>query len=80
MTINESKIPYMRRNHILCKNVLIYTINNLFLVLEIIISKFSYSLKMMPRNTFPEPQPDSASYIKCCMHAARYFYRTVKTP
>ena len=34
----------------------------LFGVLEIIISKLSYSLKIMFRNTFPEPQPDSASY------------------
>ena len=33
------------------------------MVLEIIIIKFSCILKMMSRNTFPEPQPDSASYI-----------------
>ena len=32
------------------------------MVLEIIISKFSCILKMMSKNTFPEPQPDSASY------------------
>ena len=32
------------------------------MVLEIIIIKFSCILKMMSRNTFPEPQPDSASY------------------
>ena len=31
------------------------------MLLEIIISKFSYYLKIMFRNTFPEPQPDSAS-------------------
>ena len=33
------------------------------MVLEIIIIKFSCILKMMSRNTFPEPQPDSASYV-----------------
>ena len=33
------------------------------MVLEISISYLSYSLKIMSRNTFPEPQPDSASYI-----------------
>ena len=34
------------------------------MVLKINISKFSCILKMMPRNTFPEPQPDSASYLQ----------------
>ena len=34
------------------------------MVLEIIIIKFSFILKMMSRNTFPEPQPDSALYLK----------------
>ena len=38
-TINQCKIPYMRNKHIfLCKNVFLYTINNLSVVLEIIIS------------------------------------------
>ena len=32
------------------------------MVLEIIIIKLSCILKMMSRNTFPEPQPDSALY------------------
>ena len=32
------------------------------MVLEIIIIKFSCILKIMSRNTFPKPQPDSASY------------------
>ena len=32
------------------------------MVLEIIISKLFCILKMMFKNTFPEPQPDSASY------------------
>ena len=32
------------------------------MVLEIIIIKFSCILITMSRNTFPEPQPDSASY------------------
>ena len=33
------------------------------MVLEIIIIKFSCISIMMSRNTFPEPQPDSASYL-----------------
>ena len=37
--------------------------NNICMVLEIIIIKFSCILKMMSKNTFPEPQPDSASYV-----------------
>ena len=53
----------MRKNTFFCKHVLIYTINNISMVLEIIIIKFSCILKMMSRNTFPEPQPDSASYV-----------------
>ena len=44
-----------------CKNALLCIINNLPVVLEIIIREFSYCLKMMSGNTFPEPQPDSAS-------------------
>ena len=32
------------------------------MVLEIIDIKLSCILKIMSRNTFPEPQPDSASY------------------
>ena len=50
------------KKNIFCKNVLLYIVNNLSVVLEIIISKFSYCLKMMSRNTLPELQPDSASY------------------
>ena len=38
------------------------------MVLEIIISKFSCILKMMSRNTFPAPQPDSASYPDCLVY------------
>ena len=34
------------------------------MVLEIIISKFSCILKIMSRNTFPNPQPYSASELK----------------
>ena len=33
------------------------------MVLEMIIIKFICTLKMMSRNTFHEPQPDSASYL-----------------
>ena len=46
-----------------CKNVLLFTINNISMVLEITIIKFSCILKTMSRNTIPEPQPDSASYV-----------------
>ena len=52
----------MRKNIFFCKNVLQYTIINIFMQLEIIISKFSCILKTMSRNNFPEPQPDSASF------------------
>ena len=44
-------------------NVLLCTINNISMVLEINIIKLSCILKTMSRNTIPEPQPDSASYI-----------------
>ena len=60
-TINQCKISYMRKNIFFCKNVLLYSITNISMVLEIIIGKLSCNLKMMSRNTFPEPQPDSAS-------------------
>ena len=35
------------------------------MVLKIIISKFSCISKIISRNTFPEPQPDSASNTVC---------------
>ena len=44
-----------------CKIKSLYTINNLCVVIEIIASYFPFSLKMMSRNTLPEPQPDSVS-------------------
>ena len=37
-TLNQCKISYMRKNWFFCKNVLLYTINNISIVLEIIIS------------------------------------------
>ena len=52
----------MRNKHIFCKNVMLYTINYISMVLKIIIIKLTCILKIMSRNTFPEPQPDSASY------------------
>ena len=61
-TINQCKISYMKKNIFLCKNVLLYTIINISMLLEIIVNKFSSILKIMSRNTFPEPQPDSVSY------------------
>ena len=57
-TINQCQSLH----HIYCKNALLCIVNNLSVVLEIIIRKFSYCLKMMFRNTFPEHQPHSASY------------------
>ena len=62
-TINQCKISYMTIfNTFFCKNVLLYTINSISMVLEIITCKYSCILKFRSRNTFPEPQPDSASY------------------
>ena len=53
----------MRKKHIEC--IATYTINPLSVVLENIINYFFFlSSKMMYRNTFPEPQPNSASYCK----------------
>ena len=49
------------KNTFFCKDVLLNTINNISIVLEIIIIKFSCILKMISRNTIPEPQTDSAS-------------------
>ena len=57
------------------------------MVLEIIIIKFSCILKMMSRNTFPEPQPDSASYVgalfnafsKCLSICFHYLYIKIFT-
>ena len=43
--------------------MLLSTINNIGMVLEIVIIKFIFTLKMMSRNTFPELQPDSVSYL-----------------
>ena len=64
-TINQYKNVTRgeKKQHFFCKKVLLYTINNISLLMEIIIIKFSCILKMMSRNIFPEHQPDSASYI-----------------
>ena len=43
------------KTHFFWKNFLLYTINTLSVVMEIIISKVSYSLKMISRYTFPQP-------------------------
>ena len=61
ITINQCRKNVMRKKTFFCKNVLLYTINNISMVLEIIIIKFSCIFKTMSRNTIPEPQPDSAS-------------------
>ena len=37
-TINQCKVPYMRKKHIFCKNVSLCTINNLSVALEIFFS------------------------------------------
>ena len=52
----------MKKKHFFCKNVLLSTITIISMVLEIIIVTFSCILIIMSRNTFPEPQPDNASY------------------
>ena len=61
-TINQCKISCMWKKRIFfCKNVLLYTLINISMVLEIIFSKCSFILKIMSSNNFLEPQPDSAS-------------------
>ena len=45
--------------------------------LEIIIIKFSCIIKRISRNTFPEPQPDSASYSVYLFVLALYLYSAV---
>ena len=50
----------MKKHVFFCKTVLLYTINNISMVLEIIIIKFSCILKIVSSDTFPEPQADSA--------------------
>ena len=64
MTINQCKNITWGKNTFFRKNILLYTINNISMVLEIIIYKYSCILKTMFRNTFPEPQPDSASCFR----------------
>ena len=63
-TINQCKISYISENTFFCKNVFLYTINNISMVLQIIIIKSCCILKTMSRNSFPGPQPDSASYCQ----------------
>ena len=43
-------------------NILLYTSNNCSVVVQIFVCQFCYRLKIISRNTLPEPQPDSASY------------------
>ena len=52
---------YEEKIHFFCKIKYLYTINNLCVVIEIIARYFPYGLKIMSRNTFSAPQPDSAS-------------------
>ena len=47
--------------------------------LEIIIIKFSCILKMMSRNTFPEPQPDIASFFFLVFFLNETFFYHVTT-
>ena len=51
------KFLIWKKHIFFCKNELLFSINNLSLVLEIIISWFSYSYKIMSRNTFPKLTP-----------------------
>ena len=65
-TTNQCKKINMRKKTFFCKNVLLYTINNISMAMNINISKFSCILKIISRNTFPEPQPDTAcSQTRC---------------
>ena len=61
MTGYQCKIPYIRKNLFFCTIISLLTINNQSMVFEIFVSKYDYSLKIISRNTFPEPQTDSAS-------------------
>ena len=59
---------------------MLYTLNNISIVLEIIVSKYSCILKRMSRNTFPEPQPDSASYATLVVWSESWeFFAFAKT-
>ena len=60
-TINQYKKKLHEEKTHFCKNVFLYTMNNISMELAIIIIKFSCILKMMSRNIVSEPQPDSAS-------------------
>ena len=52
--------PYSRKKKkFFYKNILLYTENNRSAVVKILVCNLSYSLKIMSRNTLPEP--DSAS-------------------
>ena len=74
--LNQSKKFTWGKKHIsFCKNLLLYTINNISMILEINILQFSCILKMMSRNTFPEPQPDSASYCTGAGDFAGWFVK-----
>ena len=63
-TINQCKSPKMRTNTIFCKNVLLCFINNLPAVSLLVLYRYQViflSFESDVQNTFPEPQPDSAS-------------------
>ena len=47
----------------LCQIISLYTINNLCVELDIPFRWFSFCLKIMTKNTFLEPQPESSSNI-----------------
>ena len=56
----------MMKKHFFCKNVLLYTINNTSMVdIENHYQHIFLYFELMPRNTFPEPAPDSALYVGC---------------
>ena len=52
---------YEEKKKTFSKILSLYTLNYRSVVLEMITSKFSFSLEIMSRNTFPNSQPDSAS-------------------
>ena len=51
----------MRKKHIFLKELLLYIINNISMVLEIIIFQIFLYFESDVQKYFPEPQPHSAS-------------------
>ena len=64
-TQNQCKIHKMKKkNNFFWKTITLHTITNLYAVLENIYGELSCSLKIIAKNNFSEPQPDSPSHLK----------------